>query len=150
MNICICLDNISPEPWLVSLKKALPDATVSVWSPGSSPADYAIVWNPPQQFIDEQPHLKAMFSIGAGVDTLLQLRLSPSINVVRLEDAGMAVQMAEYVCYSVIKHFRDFKQYESSQLSNKWLYRRTKSRNDFTVGIMGLGTLGTKVATTDA
>jgi glyoxylate/hydroxypyruvate reductase A len=146
VNICICLDNTSPEPWLVSLKKALPDATVSVWSPDSPPADYAIVWNPPQQFIDEQPHLKAMFSIGAGVDTLLQLSLPKDVCLVRLEDAGMSVQMAEYVCHTVIGYFRDFKHYEDSKQRSRWSYRKTKDRTDFAVGIMGLGTLGLRVA----
>jgi glyoxylate/hydroxypyruvate reductase A len=48
-------------------------------------------------FLDEQPGLKALFNIGAGVDALLPLRLPPDLPVYRLEDAGMAVQMAEYV-----------------------------------------------------
>ncbi len=148
MNIHICLDNIATEPWLVSLKKALPDATVSVWSPGSPPADYAVVWNPPQQFIDEQPNLKAMFSIGAGVDSLLQLNLPKDLCVVRLEDAGMSVQMTEYVCHAVIGYFRDFGYYNASKQKSKWSYRKTKDRKDFAVGVMGLGTLGMRVVKT--
>ena len=39
--------------------------------PGAPPADYAVVWAPPQQFLDEQPQLKALFNIGAGVDALI-------------------------------------------------------------------------------
>ncbi len=148
MNIHICLDNIATEPWLVSLKKALPDATASVWEPGSPPADYAVVWNPPQQFIDEQPNLKAMFSIGAGVDSLLQLNLPKDLCIVRLEDAGMSVQMAEYVCHAVIGYFRDFKHYDTSKQKAKWSYRKTKDRKDFAVGVMGLGTLGLRVVKT--
>jgi glyoxylate/hydroxypyruvate reductase A len=148
MNISICLSDISPEPWVVSLKKELPDATVSVWKPGAPLADHAIVWSPPQQFIDEQTNLQTLFNIGAGVDNLLQLRLPPTVKIIRLEDAGMAVQMSEYVCHAVIRYFREFNQYETSKQLGKWAYRKTKSRSDFTVGVMGLGTLGTRVVKT--
>jgi glyoxylate/hydroxypyruvate reductase A len=145
MNIAICFADISPEPWALSLKKALPNATVSVWKPGDPPADHAIVWSPSQQFIDEQTNLQTLFNIGAGVDNLLQLRLPSTLKVVRLEDAGMSVQMSEYVCHSVIEYFREFNQYTTSKQIGKWLYRKTKSRSDFTVGVMGLGTLGMRV-----
>ena len=148
MNISICLSDISPEPWVASLKKELPNATVSVWKPGNPLADYAIVWSPPQQFIDEQINLQTLFNIGAGVDNLLQLKLPPTVKVIRLEDAGMSVQMSEYVCHAVIRYFREFNQYETSKQLGKWSYRKTKSRSDFTVGVMGLGTLGTQVVKT--
>ena len=148
MNISICLSDILPEPWVESLKKELPDAIVSVWKPGSPSADYAIVWDPPQQFIDEQSDLKALFNIGAGVDNLLQLSLPSSLKVVRLEDAGMSVEMSEYVCHAVIRYFREFKQHETNKQLGKWSYRKTKTRNDFTIGVMGLGTLGMQVVKT--
>ena len=61
--------------------------------------------------LDEQPQLKGIFNIGAGVDALLKLRLPPQAKVVRLDDAGMAVQMAEYVCHAVIRHFRELDRY---------------------------------------
>jgi glyoxylate/hydroxypyruvate reductase A len=86
---------------------------VAVWEPGAPAADYAVVWAPPQAFLDEQPGLKAVFNIGAGVDALLKLRLPPTARVVRLDDAGMSVQMAEYVCHAVIRHFREFDGYEA-------------------------------------
>ena len=148
MNISICLSDISPEPWVVSLKKALPTATVGVWKPGVPLADYAVVWDPPQQFIDEQSDLKALFNIGAGVDNLLQLSLPSSLKVVRLEDAGMSVEMSEYVCHAVIRYFREFKQHETNKQLGKWSYRKTKTRNDFIIGVMGLGTLGMQVVKT--
>jgi glyoxylate/hydroxypyruvate reductase A len=86
---------------------------VEAWAPGAPPADYAVVWAPPQVFLDEQAGLKALFNIGAGVDALLKLRLPPTARIVRLDDAGMSVQMAEYVCHAVIRHFREFDGYEA-------------------------------------
>jgi glyoxylate/hydroxypyruvate reductase A len=87
-----------------------------------------------------------VFNIGAGVDALLKLRLPPTARVVRLDDAGMSVQMAEYVCHAVIRHFREFDGYEADVRQGRWSYRKPRSRADFAVGVMGLGVLGSRVA----
>lgn len=146
MNITICFAGLPPEPWVQAVQQAFPSATVSAWTPGAAPADHAIVWAPPQQFIDEQTGLQTLFNIGAGVDALLQLKLPPSLKVVRLDDAGMSVQMAEFVCHAVIRHFREFDGYDADTQLGKWSYRKPRSRADFAVGVMGLGVLGERVA----
>jgi glyoxylate/hydroxypyruvate reductase A len=146
MNILICFDKLPPEPWVQGLALAFPGAHVAAWTPGAPQADHAIVWAPPQQFIDEQPGLQTLFNIGAGVDALLQLKLPPSLKVVRLDDAGMSVQMAEFVCHAVIRHFRELDGYDADAQAGKWSYRKPRSRADFAVGVMGLGVLGERVA----
>jgi glyoxylate/hydroxypyruvate reductase A len=134
------------DKWLPGLRAALPGAEVSLWVPGAAPADYAVVWKPSQQLLDEQPQLKAIFNTGAGVDALMQLRLPSGVPVVRLDDAGMSVQMAEYVCHALIRHFREFDAYEADTRAGKWSFRKPLSRADFPVGILGLGVLGERVA----
>ena len=146
MRIAVCLTDSKPQPWVEGLQAALPDAQVFAWSPGAPQADHAVVWAPPQQFIDEQPQLKAMFNIGAGVDAIMQLHLPPTLQIVRLDDAGMSVQMAEYVCHALIRHFREFDAYETEARQGRWVYRKPLARADFPVGIMGLGVLGERVA----
>ena len=146
MRISFCCLDTKAAPWLDGLRAAFPGAEVAVWSAGALPADYAVVWAPPQQFIDEQTRLKGIFNIGAGVDALLGLRLPPGVPVVRLDDAGMSVQMAEYVCHAVIRHFREFDGYEADAAQGKWSYRKPRLRADFPVGVMGLGVLGERVS----
>ncbi|MDO9165664.1 MAG: glyoxylate/hydroxypyruvate reductase A [Rhodoferax sp.] len=146
MKITFCCTDTKAEPWLAGLRAALPAAQVDLWQPGAPPADHAVVWAPPQQFFDEQAQLKGVFNIGAGVDALLKLRLPPQATVVRLDDAGMSVQMAEYVCHAVIRHFREFDGYEADVKAGKWSYRKPRDRADFAVGVMGLGVLGERVA----
>ncbi|WP_343593493.1 glyoxylate/hydroxypyruvate reductase A [Paracidovorax wautersii] len=146
MNITICCTDTKTEPWVAGLRAALPGAHVSVWQPGDPQADFAVVWAPPQPFLDEQPGLKVLFNIGAGVDALLRLRLPPGAQVVRLDDAGMSVQMAEYVCHAVIRHFRELDAYEADMRGGRWGYRKPRLRSEFTVGVMGLGVLGERVA----
>jgi glyoxylate/hydroxypyruvate reductase len=146
MIITVCCANTKVPPWLDGLRAALPTASVSEWKPGDSAADYAIVWAPPQQFIDEQHQLKALLNIGAGVDALTALRIPPHVKLVRLDDAGMSVQMAEYVCHAVIRHFREFDGYDTDTRAGKWSYRKPGIRADLPVGVMGLGVLGERVA----
>jgi glyoxylate/hydroxypyruvate reductase len=146
MRISFCCTDTTAEPWLQGLRAALPDATLELWQPGAAAADYAVVWAPPQRFLDEQTGLKALFNIGAGVDALLCLRLPPQTRVVRLDDAGMSVQMAEYVCHAVIRHFREFDGYEADVAVGKWSYRKPRRRQNFAVGVMGLGVLGQRVS----
>ncbi len=146
MKITFCCTDTKPDLWLSGLQAALPQAEVSLWQPGTPPADHAVVWAPPQQFFDEQTQLKGVFNIGAGVDALLKLRLPPGALVVRLDDAGMSVQMAEYVCHAVIRYFREFEGYALDAKNGKWAYRKSPQRDDFSVGVMGLGVLGERVA----
>ena len=146
MRNTVCLTDNRPDAWVDGLRAALPDADVDAWAPGAPPADHAVVWMPPQSFVDEQPALRGLFNIGAGVDALLKLTLPPQTRIVRLDDAGMSVQMAEYVCHALIRHFREFDGYEADARDGKWGYRKPRLRQDFPVGVMGLGVLGERVA----
>jgi len=146
MRILFCATNTKAEPWIAALRAALPAAEVEEWQPGARQADHAVVWAPPQQMLDEQPALQGIFNMGAGVDALLKLRLPPAAKLVRLDDAGMSVQMAEFVCHAVIRHFRELDVYEEDTAEGKWSFRRPRLRTEYPVGIMGLGVLGARVA----
>jgi glyoxylate/hydroxypyruvate reductase A len=146
MRIYYMATNGKAAPWIEALRQALPGAEVEEWQPGAPPADHAVVWAPPQQFFDEQPQLRGIFNTGAGVDALLARRLPPDAVVVRLEDAGMSVQMAEYVCHAVVRHFREFDRIDEDVAQGRWAYRRPNEREEFPVGVMGLGVLGARVA----
>lgn len=146
MRIAVCLTHNKPEPWVQGLQAALPEAEVRAWAPGQPAADHAVVWAPPQSFIDAQPQLQALFNIGAGVDALMGLKLPAHTRIVRLDDAGMGVQMAEYVCHALIRFYREFAAYEEEAREGQWAFRKPLDRRDFSVGILGLGVLGQRVA----
>ena len=126
MRITVYLTDNRPEPWIKALREALPDAEVDVWAPGAPQADHAVVWAPPQEFFDEQPKLRGIFNIGAGVDALLKLKVPAHTRIVRLDDAGMSVQMAEYVCHAAIRHFREFDAYEAAVRQGQWAFRKPR------------------------
>ncbi|RKP49324.1 2-hydroxyacid dehydrogenase [Trinickia fusca] len=143
--------------WLPSLARTLPHADIRLWQPGDTDsADYAIAWRPPREFFTPRAQLKAVFTLSAGVDALLALErhepgtLPHGVPLVRLEDAGMATQMAEYVTHAVLRYLRRFDEYELAQrqAAPRWQPLEPHTRETFAVGVLGLGTLGAHVATT--
>ena len=46
----------------------------------------------------------------------------------------------------MIRHFREFDGYQADVALGKWSYRKPRRRNDFPIGVMGLGVLGERVS----
>lgn len=151
MKILFVAAGPKPERWTSLIQQHLPEADIQVWHSDmpSCGADYAIVWHPPAALFDKEPQLKAVFNLGAGVDALLQVpNLPRDIPVVRLEDAGMSVQMAEYVAYHVIGISRDMDFYREQQAEKQWKLRRPIERSEWPICVLGLGQIGQRVART--
>jgi glyoxylate/hydroxypyruvate reductase len=133
--------------WVDALTRELPSASIGVWPQSSGAIDYALVWKPPPELIASLARARAVFNLGAGVDALAELPEWPSrVPLIRLEDAGMAGQMAEYVTYAVLRRFREFDAYEQAQRAASWRPRRPRDKAGFGVGILGMGVLGRAVA----
>jgi Phosphoglycerate dehydrogenase and related dehydrogenases len=138
--------------WVAELSKQLPGANVREWKKGDNQhADYALVWHPPVEMLQGRD-LRAVFALGAGVDSILsKLKANPemlpeSIPLFRLEDTGMGLQMQEYAVSQVLHWFRRFDDYQAQQQKSQWQPLPDYRREDFTIGIMGAGVLGSKVA----
>jgi glyoxylate/hydroxypyruvate reductase A len=148
MHVLFACPHNNPADWLPGLTAELPDCQISVWDPSGPPsgADVALVWKPPAALFEHETGLKALFNLGAGVDALLQMDLPPRIQIVRLEDAGMAVQMAEYALYALLRASRGFGQYERDQVASRWAPQPGLRREQWPVGVLGLGEMGGRVA----
>lgn len=152
MTIRIVVATHTPENtrrWCKHFEQACPQANIVAWDEGQTfpPADYAVVWRPPVTFFRRQQGLKAVFNLGAGVDSLMALSDLPSdLPIVRLEDAGMADQMVEYVLHGIAHVTRDFVDYEASQQAGRWAPLPGIRRHDWPVGVMGLGKIGIQIA----
>jgi len=58
----------------------------------------------------------------------------------------MAVQMAEYVCLALLRHFRESRAYAEQAQQEHWQPRAPLLHADYPVGILGMGVLGERVA----
>lgn len=134
--------------WVEALARELPQASIRIWPEAGGTVDYALVWKPPPELIPSLAGVRAVFNLGAGVDALAALPTWPSgVPLIRLEDAGMAEQMAEYVTYAVLRWYREFDAYERAQRASRWQPRPCLDKAQFGVGIAGMGVLGRSVAT---
>lgn len=139
--------------WIGCLQEQLPKAEVRYWQVGDDgPADYLIVRNPPPALLCEREGLKAVFNLGAGVDALMHALADPSVSlpasvdIIRLDDAGMGPQMVEYVVHAVLHYFRRFDEYEQLSREGRWQQLPPLEKSEFPIGIMGLGVLGGRIA----
>ncbi|WP_034298237.1 glyoxylate/hydroxypyruvate reductase A [Herbaspirillum sp. RV1423] len=144
-------DTASQDAWLRDLRAALPDADVRLWQSGdaasAAPADYAVVWKPPFEMLRAHPELKAVFNLGAGVDAILQLNVVPEhLPLIRIDDGGMAEQMAEFAVQATLRYYRRLDLYEQQARRGEWKPLPPFDKADFGVGILGLGVLGQRIA----
>ncbi|MEM5295503.1 glyoxylate/hydroxypyruvate reductase A [Burkholderia sp. JPY481] len=155
MKILFYAPHTEAAAWLHDFARALPAAELREWQPGdNAPADFAVVWRPPREMLAGRTTLRAIFNLGAGVDAILALErahpgtLPPEVPLIRLEDTGMGAQMAEYVTHAVLRYLRRFDEYQMLQDERRWKVLEPHPRATFTVGVLGLGVLGTQVAQT--
>ncbi|SMG33773.1 2-hydroxyacid dehydrogenase [Paraburkholderia susongensis] len=155
MKILFYMPHTDAAAWLHDLARALPEAHLREWQQGDTePADFAVVWRPPHEMLAGRDTLRAIFNLGAGVDAILALErehpgtLPRNAPLIRLEDTGMAVQMTEYVTHAVLRYLRRFDEYQALQNERRWQVLEPHPRASFTVGVLGLGVLGTQVAQT--
>jgi glyoxylate/hydroxypyruvate reductase A len=136
--------------WMRAFRAALPEARTRLWYPGdTAPAEYAIVWKPPIGMLQERTNLKAIFNLGAGVDAILKLGdgLPNGVPLIRLDDAGMGEQMADYVLHSILRYFRRFDDFAQQQRDGVWQSLAIPDKQNFPIGILGMGVLGSRIAT---
>lgn len=153
MDIIFYHPALTADTWLQAIKQAFPQARIRQWTQGDdAPADYALVWNPPVEVLRQRKNLKAVFVLGAGVDAILSKfkqypdMLAPGVSLYRLEDTGMAQQMQEYAVSQVLHWFRRFDDYQLQKMAGKWQPLDEYRHEEFTVGVLGAGVLGSKVA----
>ncbi len=151
MHILFACPLHDPDVWVPRLEAAMPGCRISVWNPDGPPsgAEVALVCKPPVELFQHETRIETLFNLGAGVDALLKMKeIPPHVRIVRLEDAGMSVQMAEYALYALLRVSRDFEAFDQSQARQHWDTREGTRQADWPVGVLGLGQVGARVAQT--
>ena len=153
MRILLYRADGNTEPWVRDFAEVLPGAEMVVWQEGAPEAvcDYAVLWGAPAALLGQLTHVKAIFLAGAGVDAVLKFGDAlPDVPIIRLGDAGMGVQMAEYVAHAVLRYFRRFDEYEKQARRGIWTPLALPDKSEFTIGVLGMGMLGRRVIDTMA
>lgn len=106
---------------------------------------YLAAWTPSAELIASLPHLKVLFSIGAGIDQFDMSALPPHVRVVRMIEPGIAAGMVEYATMATLALHRNLIDYREAQKDARWAPVKLTPANERRVGVMGLGNLGRAV-----
>lgn len=108
---------------------------------------YLVAWKPPHDISAELPNLAAIFNLGAGVDhLLLDDSLPKQVPIIRIVDDNLTNRMGEYVSLHCLTHLRSLNDARNNQKLNNWEDVSHPTASQVTVGIMGLGVIGSHCA----
>jgi glyoxylate/hydroxypyruvate reductase A len=147
--ILIAVDGPQAAEWLTDLRVHAKTREFRIWPHAiGNPDDvtYACVWNPPHGFLAGFPNLKAIINLGAGVDHLLADPTLPRIPVARVAHADLTTRVTEYVVLHVLMHHRRQRLYDAQQRQRLWRPHDQPGASEVSVGVMGLGVIGSNVA----
>ncbi len=149
MGIVICRQDTKIELWKKALKAAAPDIEVysCLEDHPKEKIKMALVWKHSPGSLKAYPNLRCIASSGAGVDFIFSDVEAPvHLPITRVVDPMLASDMSEHVTAVIFAYLKNLNQYKLDQQQQIWNpigYARIK---DFTVGILGLGTLGALLA----
>ena len=153
MSVLVSVKGDSAEDWLPHFNAALPVEN-HVWDNHDGDTsvlpdiDYAMVWGPQAALFARIPNVKAIFSLGAGVDHILNAGTVPAhLPVVRYVGDDLTARMGEYVVMQCLMHLRQHGAHDAMQKSAIWQQIPQPAASEVRVGIMGLGAMGAHGAT---
>ena len=149
MSLLFVAPEKDPKPFIDAIHAVDSNVDVEVWPVVKKPEriHFAVVWNHPKHLFQKFPNLKVISSLGAGVDHLLADDTIPAgIRFTRLIGASLSEQMCDYVLTAVLNILRNTQIYFRQQVRGEWKVHQPLQKTDLTIGIMGMGELGSSVA----
>ena len=135
--------------WLEHMQSLLPEVECRLLSDPGDPAEVeiAVVWKPPAGALKQFPNLRAIVSIGAGIDhVLVDPELPKHVPIIRTTGEDLKIRMREYVTLHVLRLHRRLPEIEAAQERREWLQLVNPPAYERRVGFLGLGDLGADCA----
>jgi len=136
------------KEWLQSVKKKFKQHKIYTINDKTNfnTIKYAIIWNLPDKILKKLTNLKIIFSLGAGVDHIINLPSYKDTPILRVKDPNMAERMSYHVHSQILTYQLKLNLFQKAQIKRKWMgEQETLLNNQITVGILGSGFLGTNV-----
>ncbi|MEP0134197.1 MAG: glyoxylate/hydroxypyruvate reductase A [Eudoraea sp.] len=149
MAIVVIRQDNKIDSWKKALMAKAPDISIYSYLEEHPKEEItlACVWKQPVDSLKQYPNLKCIASFGAGVDFIFKDQSVPKhIPITRVIDPVLASDMSEFVLALILGFFKNLNTYKTDQLKKVWYPQEYKRISDVTVGIMGMGALGEKLA----
>ncbi|MCK0197111.1 glyoxylate/hydroxypyruvate reductase A [Ancylobacter sp. 6x-1] len=147
--ILVAATGLDAANWAERFRVLAPEQDIRLWPDAGdlSQITYACGWKPEPGTLAALPNLKVLFSLGAGVDSLIaDPALPPEVPLVRVVDSDLTIRMSEYVVLNVLAHHRRLPRALLDQRARQWNQHDQPSAPAVRVGIMGMGELGRDAA----
>jgi len=145
VDILFASETEKAEFWLPLLQRALPQDRFFVGEERS--CDVALLATPPAGTLARLKGVKLIQSLWMGVDKLLADPEYPrGVPLARLIDPGMVAAMSESVLAHVLDWHRHHDRYRAQQARSEWRRFKQYLASDRSIGILGLGELGSDAA----
>lgn len=145
MTLLLHLADFNERRWADGFAAALPGRKVVTRADSYDPdeIEYIFIWKPKPDAFEGLHKLKAILSLGAGVDALLRNPSRPKdVPIARFMDEDLTQRMSDYVVSQVTMHQRLMTRFKRDQAKKQWRQLYPAPAWDATVGIMGMGQLG--------
>ena len=150
MNIFFYCPWHDKNHWLKQIKKTFKNNKILTLEnkPDLSKIEYAIIWNLPNQIFKKLKNIKLIFSMGAGVDHIINLSSYKGTPIIRIKDPIMGERMSNHIISQILIYQLNLDVYFNAQKEKKWINEfivPTENKN-ILIGLLGLGYLGSIVA----
>jgi len=148
MRFAIIAPKIPTDRWRIDFEKIAPHIPLLIGAKTDHPEDVecALVWKHPKGALNAFQNLKLIFSMGAGVDHILEDHSIPEhIPICRVVDPQMAFSMTNYILMAVLNHHRSWYDFEHAQRNRHWAQFEFNEK-PLRIGILGIGHLGMDAA----
>src|SRR5699024_5438575 len=149
MSLLLIAKNRNMGPWEQALLKEESDLDIEIWPDIQEPekVQFAAAWGQPAHSLKQLPNLKAVSSLGAGVDHILNDKTLPEgLKICRIIDPHLTDDMKKYTQAAVLNYRLSSYKYYEQKLEAKWKRLPRKRIDDVIIGVMGLGKIGQPVA----
>jgi glyoxylate/hydroxypyruvate reductase A len=149
MTLLVAITAWEVQPWIDRFQALLPDRkVVALGEPfDRREVHYVAAWKHPPGSLAGLPNLAAIFSLGAGVDHLINDERLPDAPIIRIIDTDLTKRMSEYVVMHCLMQLRQHRLYDQQQRESVWFDDRFQpAAGDVRVGVMGMGVLGQDAA----
>lgn len=137
------------EPYLAALRQTAPEVPVWLDDDPHDPAqvELLLAWSLTPGLVGSLPRLRAVCSIGAGVDKLLAAPDLPlDLPVLRVSDPQQNQAIAQYVLACALRHLRELPRYEAQQAEARWRRHTQRPLGQCRLGLLGQGAVAQAVA----
>ena len=150
MSLLLIAKDRDMNPWKEALLEVDSNLDIEVWPrvDKKERVTFAVSWNHPKEVLGNYPNLKVVTSLGAGADHLLKDDAIPeTVQFARVVIPSLGQQMSEYVLNAIQNYRFHTSRYVDQKREGFWSKHDAVPKSDCVVGLLGMGEMGTAVAT---